>query len=432
VSNAKIKLPSDWELKSLGEIATVTGGKRLPKGKILVRDNTGHPYIRVSDMKAKGISFDDIHYVPKDVIDIIQRYRVYEGDIYISVAGTLGLVGKVPKELTGANLTENADRISNIEGNSDYLLYCLRSQLIQDIINREKTTNAQPKLALMRIKSFPIPLPRVSEQQKIADILTSVDNTISKTEAIIKQTEKAKKGLMQQLLTKGIGHTKFKQTEIGEIPEEWELLELGKLADPSDRYSLTGGPFGSDLKSEEYTVSGIRIIQLQNIKDGYFSDEYKIYTSELKADELRKCNIYPGDIIIAKMAEPVARACIIPDIEDRYIMASDGIRLSVDKNSYSTQFVTYAINSNYFRQQAIDNSTGSTRLRIGLKTLRQLKIIIPSFYEQKRIEKVLLSFDLKLNTEEKKLSKLRTLKQGLMQVLLTGKVRVKVDKQEVI
>lgn len=170
---------------------------------------------------------------------------------------------------------------------------------------------------------------------------------------------------------------------IGEIPKHWEYKNLD-YTKSNDRYSFTGGPFGSDLKHNEYTKKGVRIIQLQNIGVGEFLNDYKIFTSEEKADQLSSCNIFPNDIIIAKMADPVARACKIPTIHRRYLMASDGIRLKVNSN-YHTDFVVYSLNSNYFKYQAESNSTGTTRLRIGLGTLKKLKVLSPPHEEQTAI-----------------------------------------------
>ncbi|MEC3429859.1 hypothetical protein BK721_12940 [Bacillus thuringiensis serovar nigeriensis] len=211
----------------------------------------------------------------------------------------------------------------------------------------------------------------------------------------------------------------YKSTELGDIPEGWEIVSLADVADPNKPYALTGGPFGSDLKSEEYTELGVRIIQLQNIKEGYFSNKYKIYTSEAKANQLFNCNIFPNDIIIAKMAEPVARACIIPKLHERYLMASDGIRLSVNEEDYSTKYVMYAINSSYFRQQAIDNSTGTTRLRIGLKMLKRLKLLKPSKEEQQKIATILSTVDKDIEKTEAIIQQTEKVKKGLMQQLLT-------------
>ena len=103
--------------------------------------------------------------------------------------------------------------------------------------------------------------------------------------------------------------TKYKNSPLGLIPEDWEVKTLIDVVDKKVKWSFTGGPFGSNLKSEDYTEKGVRIIQLQNIGDGEFLDNYKIYTSIEKANELLSCNIYHGDIILSKMGDPVARGC---------------------------------------------------------------------------------------------------------------------------
>jgi type I restriction enzyme S subunit len=283
----------------------------------------------------------------------------------------------------------------------------------------------QTNLRKDEVLGCPVALPPLLEQQKIAEILSTVDADIEKTDTIIKETQQLKRGLMGKLLTEGIGHTRFKKTKIGRIPEEWDIIPLGKTADKA-KYSFTGGPFGSNLKSEEYTEKGVRIIQLQNIGVGKFLDDYKIFTSREKADELKSCNIYPGDIVIAKMAEPVARACIMPTCDQRYLMASDGIRLSVDKKKYDTSYIQYAINSVYFRKTAERHGTGTTRLRIGLSELKKLPIAIPPLPEQQEIVSILSEVDAKIENEQSHKSELEQLKKGLLQVLLTGKVRVKV------
>jgi type I restriction enzyme S subunit len=218
---------------------------------------------------------------------------------------------------------------------------------------------------------------------------------------------------------------RYKDTPIGKIPVDWEVKRLIDTAS-SEKYSCTGGPFGSDLKEDSYTNHGVRVIQLQNIGDGKFLDEYKIFTSEEKADQLKNSNIYPGDIIIAKMADPVARACIIPNADKRYLMASDGIRLSVNKKEYDAKFIFYAINSKYFRKNAEKHSTGTTRLRIGLTELKKLPVIIPPLWEQKEIVEILSSVDDEIEKESIHKKQLESMKNGLMQVLLTGKIRVSV------
>ena len=165
-------IPEDWELNQLDSISSVTSGKRLPLGRSLTDKETPHPYIRVTDMGGGTVDLNGIRFVPEDVFPSIKNYRIYKEDIYISVAGSLGMVGKIPAELNGANLTENADRISGISCSRDFLLYILMSPLVQDVIDSIQTVGAQPKLALARIRKFSIPLPPTkAEQEAIAEAL---------------------------------------------------------------------------------------------------------------------------------------------------------------------------------------------------------------------------------------------------------------------
>jgi type I restriction enzyme S subunit len=221
---------------------------------------------------------------------------------------------------------------------------------------------------------------------------------------------------MQQLLTG--------QTRLPGFKGEWVTVELGDVADPRQRWSFTGGPFGSNLKSSDYTEDGVRIIQLQNIGDGDFKDASEIYTSIRKADELLSCNIYPGEIILSKMGDPVARACIIPARPDRYLMCSDGIRLAVDSTRFDTYFVYTQINAPDFRDRAANAGTGSTRKRIGLTELRRLELSCPPLPEQTAIASILSEMDAELAGLEQRREKTRALKQGMMQELLTGRTRL--------
>lgn len=194
------EIPEEWEVKKVEDICEVKGGKRLPKGYQLEDEDNSFPYIRVADMYMGGIKQDDIKYVPRDIVDKIKNYKISKDDLFISVAGTLGIVGQVPDELDGANLTENADKLCNIQINKLYLMKVLQSNIIQSIIEAEQTKSAQPKLALTRIKEFLIPIPSDREQVKIASILVEVDEKINVYENKKNKLEMLKKGLMQKLL----------------------------------------------------------------------------------------------------------------------------------------------------------------------------------------------------------------------------------------
>lgn len=198
----------------------------------------------------------------------------------------------------------------------------------------------------------------------------------------------------------------------------WIISKLIDTANEKVKWSFIGGPFGSNLKSSDYTSSGIRIIQLQNIGDGEFINDYRIYTSEQKANELLSNNIYPDEIILSKMGDPVARACLIPDFEQRYVMCSDGIRLVVNERQFNKFFVFSSINSYSFRRLADKAATGSTRKRIGLDELKSLPIPTPpTLEEQEKIAECLSSVDELITAQTDKIAALKEHKKGLMQKL---------------
>ncbi|HGF5073418.1 restriction endonuclease subunit S [Vibrio parahaemolyticus] len=197
----------------------------------------------------------------------------------------------------------------------------------------------------------------------------------------------------------------------------WIRFKLIDVADKNVKWSFIGGPFGSNLKSSDYIEQGVRIIQLQNIGDGQFNDDYKVFTSKEKADELLANNIYSGDIILSKMGDPVGRACIIPETDKRYVMCSDGIRLVVDEERHSKYFIYSLINGSQFRSVVESTATGSTRKRIGLAELKKLPIFLPVKQEQQKIADCLSSMDDLITKSIKKLESLKSHKKGLMQKL---------------
>ena len=165
------EIPEGWMWVKLGNIVTVLGGKRIPAGRKLSTEDTGHKYIRISDMKNGSVVTDNLLYVPVDIYPSISKYIICKDDVYITVAGTIGRVGKIPKELDGANLTENADRLVFFSINQDWLIQCLNSVLVQSQIIEVTTKVGQPKLAIKRIQELVIPLPPLAEQKRIVEKL---------------------------------------------------------------------------------------------------------------------------------------------------------------------------------------------------------------------------------------------------------------------
>jgi type I restriction enzyme S subunit len=158
-----------WETKTIGQMAELKGGKRVPKGYKLEIIPTGYPYIRVADFNDNGtVDLDDIHYISKEVFEGIKRYIITTNDVYISIAGTIGKSGIIPEELNGANLTENACRlVFKEEVDKKYIYYCTISSDFKEQIAKLTMQAAQPKLALTRLATATLNLPSVGIQREI-------------------------------------------------------------------------------------------------------------------------------------------------------------------------------------------------------------------------------------------------------------------------
>lgn len=167
-------IPGSWKWVRIGTVATILGGKRIPAGRKLSSNDTGYIYIRVSDMKDGYVSTENLQYVPEDIFPSISKYIIHKEDVFITVAGTIGRVGKIPPELDGANLTENADRLVFSLMDQDWLIKCMQSSLVQNQIADATTKVGQPKLAIIRIQNMLIPLPPLSEQKRIVAKLEEI------------------------------------------------------------------------------------------------------------------------------------------------------------------------------------------------------------------------------------------------------------------
>ena len=197
---------------------------------------------------------------------------------------------------------------------------------------------------------------------------------------------------------------------------EWRRAPIADAAVRSGD-ALVDGPFGSNLKADEYVEAGVRLVQLQNIGEGHWLDRAANYISHAKAETLRRHQGNPGDIAIAKMADPVARACRLPEHEDKFVVVADCIRLRVDEERYDPSFVTYAINSAETRSEAEAVATGSTRVRINLAQLKRISIAAPPLDEQRRIAEILETVDETIRATARAIAKLSNHHEGLAEEL---------------
>jgi type I restriction enzyme S subunit len=196
-------LPAHWRVVRLGEVVDVKGGKRLPKGDEFASNPTPYPYIRIVDFKNGSVDIRNLKFLTEEQHILLNRYIITSNDVYISIAGTIGLVGSVPEELNGAHLTENAARLilNTNRLYRQFLVVALQSDMVQAQIQARATKTSQPKLALARIKEIPIPLPPLDEQREIARMLQAVDAKIAAEQARRAALEELFKSLLHLLMT---------------------------------------------------------------------------------------------------------------------------------------------------------------------------------------------------------------------------------------
>lgn len=412
-----------WKDKMLGDddvSRILRGGSPRPITEYLTNSNEGLNWLKIGDVDKQSkyvLSTEDkVHpsALPKtrEVLpgDLIMSNSMSFGRPYILKIQTCIHDGWIA-------VTEINEKID-----TDFLYYLILSDRSQRYFVDSAAGGGIKNLNAEIIKKLPIAVPPIlDEQQKIAVCLSSLDNLIEAHNQKLDALKDHKKGLMQNLFPQN--DEKVPRLRFPEFVNdgEWKKKQLIDTADTNTKWSFTGGPFGSNLKANDYTIEGFRIIQLQNIGDGEFNDESKIFTSKEKADELLSCNIYAGDIIISKMGDPVGRACIIPDNLTRCVMASDGIRLVVDENNYSKYFIYTLINSTNIRESIERKSTGSTRKRIGLDVLRSIVLLLPKkCKEQEKIAACFQALDESIKAESQKIEKLKVHKKGLMQGLFVN------------
>ncbi len=411
-------IPESWKWVKLGNILSVYGGKRIPAGRKLTDTNTGHIYIRVSDMKNGTVATDNLLFVPNDLYDSISRYIIKTEDVYITVAGTIGRVGKIPPELDGANLTENADRLVFSNINQDWLIQTLDSPLIKMQIAEATTKVGQPKLAIKRIQELHIPLPPLAEQKrivaKIEELLPYIDcyeKAWSKLEDFNKRfpgdmqksvLQMAIQGkLVEQRPEEGTGEELYTQIqaekqsliksgkikkekplpEISEdeipfdIPDSWKWVRIGSLL-----HKLVDGTH----RTPKYTTSGVPFVSVKNMSNGVLSLENTKFISKSEHEELwKRCNPQRGDLLLSKVGTTGVPAKVDTDIE--FSLFVSVALLKFNNQFIDIDFLIYSILAPDFQKQCKVHTRGVGNKNWVIKDIANTLMPLPPIAEQKRI-----------------------------------------------
>lgn len=411
------EVPSGWCPARLGELVACKPeyGANVAKSA----HNAEWPrYLRITDInESGGLKEDVVSISPSDA----EPYILDTGDLVIARSGAT--VGKSYLYRPQDGKCAFAGYLIRFRLNEHrvepaYIAQYLQSDDYARWVSVMVRAGAQPNINAKEYSGLPIPLPPLPEQKQIAAILSSVDEAIQATQAVIQQTRRVKEGLLQDLLTRGIGHTRFKQTKIGEIPEEWEVAKLKDL-----------GLVDCGKAKNKMQEAPLRpYLRVANVLDGKIdhSDVFKMPFSDKEFEQYR---LEPGDILLneGQSLELVGRPAVYRGLPPSVAMQNALLRWRVDPKRVNPEFGYQAMRQLYGAGVFSRVATQTTSIaHLGLKRFASIVVAIPPIAEQKEIAAILASGDEAICASQKKLDWNLRVKAGLLQDLLTGKVRASV------
>ena len=414
----EIEIPVEWKYGRIEHFCN-----KITSGGTPNRDNSEYyggqiPWIKSGELKnnflseseekisEKGLSESSAKLFPKNTL-LIAMYGV-----------TIGKTAILEKEAT----TNQA--ICAILPNTNFDSFYLQQLLIsmKNILISFGMGAGQPNINQEIIKTLHIPLPPLPEQQKIATILSNVDNLIESTGKVITHSKKVKTGLMQKLLTRGIGHTKFKKVNfhfgmLVEIPEKWEVRTLKE-------YVLKIGsgvtPRGG---SSVYLKKGIPLIRSQNVHFKGLTLDNVVFISQDIHNDMKNSKLMDHDVLLNITGASIGRCTYVhPNFGEGNV--NQHVCIIRAKALLLHTFLSYVLSSNLLQNIIQSSQVGLSREGLNFKEIGDFIFPLPPLPEQQKIATILSNIDSKITSQEQYKEKLEKLKKSLMQNLLTGEVRV--------
>ncbi len=405
-------IPQEWEIQNLMSIT-----KLIKDGSHGTHEDVeeGIPLLSAKDIVGNKILIpSNCRKISKDDFDKIHKsYSLELEDLLLTIVGTIGrsaIVKDVSKEYTFQRSVAII-KLKNT-GMSNFVKSFFDSSLYQSQLKSSVNASAQGGVYLKTLSMTKIILPTLPEQQKIAEILSSVDEHIEKLDETISEYELLKKGMMKKLLTEGIGHTEFKDTELGRIPKEWEVRKLGEVCD-----IVSGGTPKTD-KIEYWENGDILWATPTDITTNgkYISSTAKTIT-KLGLQNSSARLVPSGSILMTSRATIGERS--INTIE---MSTNQGFKVLICKDSMYNEYIYYYID--ILLPEILKNSSGSTFKEISKAKTENLLLSIPPLSEQQQIAYILSSIDERIDLYKSEKDDFMQVKKGLMEKLLTGKIRV--------
>ncbi len=377
------EIPSTWSWQRIKAICEIKGGKRIPKGMTFQKEKTDHIYIRVTDMKDETISEDNLVYISDSIFNLIKNYTVSKEDLYVTVAGTIGRCGNVPDNFDGMNLTENADKLTNLIVNKEWVLTVLTSKYAIDAMNYKAHQVAQPKLSIETLGNIFIPIPPKNEIRKILSIikdskalLSNLDKEIISLEDIVNQT---KQKILEHFFGENSCYKSYYQHEKDELQNICKKITKGS----------TPTTYGFD-----FLDNGISFIKVENVKNHHIDNEsITCYISD-DANEFQKRSQLKENDVLFSIAGTIGRTCIVTK-ENLPANTNQAFAIISEYEKIKPKYLLYFLE---YSKLSID-SHGGGMMNATLGGLKTLNIWYPisKNIQEKIIYKIENSFEL-LNT----------------------------------
>ncbi len=415
-------METSWEVVELGSVSSlITSGSR---GWAEFYADEGAAFLRITNLTRRSIRPDirDLKRVKLPVGNAEgNRTRLQPNDILVSITADLGIVGLAP-DLGDAYVNQHIALIRpSCEVFPAFVAYYL-SGPGQAQFARLNDAGAKAGLNLVSIRKLSLVLPPLGEQRKIAALLSTVDDAIEATQAVIDQLQVVKKAMMAELLTRGLPgrHTRFKQTEIGEVPESWSVVCLDELIMPGRPISY------GVLKPGPHVPHGVPVVRVTDYKGDQISlSSVQRSASEIVAPYTRSV-LRAGDLLIS-IRGTAGRVCIVPNALDGGNISRDSARISLSDPELRSYIYCY-LRGPTSQAFVLGEMRGLAVQGINLQDLRRLPVPIPGREERSIISDSLLALDEVLRRNQESLEAHEKAKSALMQVLLTGAVRVTPDE----
>ncbi len=412
----KFIIPEEWDFVKFNKLTLkITDGTHFTPKYL----SEGIPFLRVTDIHTKTIEWKSVNKISSvEHMELIKRCNPEKGDILFSKNGTIGITTIVDWDQEFSIFVSLClIKPLNEKIETKYLYWVLLSRIIKIQIELRSKQLSVQNLHLEEIRDFDIPLPPLNEQQKIASILSNVDASIEATQLIIEKTEKLKKGLMQKLLTRGIGHTRFKKVKwyfgkMIEIPEEWNILKFKNIS-----------KINSEKINEEYPHQNIIYVDIGSI-DKFQITDYDIFALDDRPSRAQRI-IQKNDVIVSTVRPYLKAFSKINDNKPNMI-CSTGFAVIRTKNREDGELIFQFVQTKLFEIYMIRQMEGLAYPAVTSNTIANSSILYPTERnEREKIASILSGIDTYIQKNQEYKKKLEKLKKGLMQNLLTGKIRVK-------